>query len=139
MSQYSPLLLVEDDQIDALTIKRALADLGLDECLVHVNNGVDALDYLRRMLPEVPRLILLDLNMPKMNGHEFLKELKSDLDLRRIPVVVLTTSKEQADISSTFRSGVAGYMVKPLDYFDFVRVVQAITQYWHLSTVPAKT
>jgi len=130
--------LIEDDEVDAMTVKRALEDLGLGDCIVHLSNGVDGLEYLRSHLEELPRLILLDLNMPRMSGLEFLKELKSDPDLMGVPVVVLTTSKEAADVQGTFHYGVAGYMVKPLDYADFVQVMGAITRYWDLSATPAK-
>lgn len=138
MSQSSQLLLIEDDQIDALTIKRALTELGIAGQVIHTTNGVDALDYLRANTSTLPRLILLDLNMPRMNGIEFLRELKADPDLMQIPVVVLTTSKEDQDITGTFQYGVAGYMVKPLDYSQFVNVIQAITRYWELSAVPIR-
>lgn len=138
MSQSNQLLLIEDDQVDALTIKRALTELGIDSQVIHMTNGVDALDYLTANASTLPRLILLDLNMPRMNGIEFLRELKADPDLMHIPVVVLTTSKEEQDITGTFQYGVAGYMIKPLDYSQFVNVIQAITRYWDLSAVPIR-
>jgi len=129
-------LLVEDDQVDARTIKHALDDLNIAESVVHVTNGEEALEYLRSAVNKRPCLILLDLNMPKMNGIEFLKEVKNDPLLRRIPIVVLTTSSEDDDILGTFQYSVAGYMLKPIDYREFVDTIHTITKYWSLSVLP---
>ena len=86
---------------------------------------------------DLPGLIVLDLNMPRMNGIEFLKTVKNHAGLKKVPVVVLTTSKAQQDISASFDFGAAGYMVKPLDYKEFVEAVVTIAQYWRLSELPA--
>ena len=137
MHRSRPLLLVEDDQVDARTVKRALVELNIQDSVVHMPNGEEALAYLRSGVNEHPCLILLDLNMPKMNGIEFLKEVKKDPSLRRIPIVVLTTSKEDRDVWGTFEHSVAGYMVKPIDYKKFVETIHTITEYWSLSVVPA--
>jgi len=137
MQKTRPLLLVEDDNVDALTVKRALEDIGVVDSLVHLKNGEEALDYLRSEVNELPCLILLDLNMPKMNGIEFLQEAKKDERIRKIPVVILTTSQEDRDIMGTFRHSVAGYMVKPIDYDRFVETIRAISEYWALSMLPA--
>jgi CheY-like chemotaxis protein len=137
MHRSRPLLLVEDDQVDARTVKRALVELNIQDSVVHMPNGEEALAYLRSSVNEHPCLILLDLNMPKMNGIEFLKEVKKDPSLRRIPIVVLTTSKEDRDVWGTFEHSVAGYMVKPIDYKKFVETIHTITKYWSLSVVPA--
>jgi len=136
MHKSRPLLLVEDDQVDARTIKHALDDLNIAESVVHVTNGEEALEYLRSEVNKRPCLILLDLNMPKMNGIEFLKEVKNDPLLRRIPIVVLTTSSEDDDILGTFQYSVAGYMLKPIDYREFVDTIHTITKYWSLSVLP---
>jgi len=136
MHKSRPLLLVEDDQVDARTIKHALDDLNIAESVVHVTNGEEALEYLRSAVNKRPCLILLDLNMPKMNGIEFLKEVKNDPLLRRIPIVVLTTSSEDDDILGTFQYSVAGYMLKPIDYREFVDTIHTITKYWSLSVLP---
>ena len=138
MHKSRPLLLVEDDQIDARAVKRALEDLNMADSMVHMTNGVEALEYLRSGVNELPSLILLDLNMPKMSGIEFLKEIKNDPRLRRIPIVVLTTSQEDRDVMGTFEHSVAGYMVKPLDYQRFVKTVNTITDYWALSVLPSE-
>ena len=137
MHRSRPLLLVEDDQVDARTVKRALTELNIQDSVVHMPNGEEALAYLRSGVNEQPCLILLDLNMPKMNGIEFLREVKKDPSLRRIPIVVLTTSNEDRDVWGTFEHSVAGYMVKPIDYKEFVETIHTITEYWSLSVVPA--
>jgi CheY-like chemotaxis protein len=131
-----PILLVEDDNVDAMTVKRAIKDLGSKDTLVRSANGEEALDYLRNETNEKPRLILLDLNMPKMNGIEFLKHIKSDNVLKRVPVIVLTTSMEDQDILRSFELSIAGYVVKPLDYKKFVEIIRTISQYWTLSLLP---
>jgi len=131
-----PILLVEDDAIDRMTVERALKEIRVTNTLEMVGNGEEALEFLRDPAREQPGIILLDLNMPKMNGIEFLKFVKADESLRRIPVVVLTTSKDEQDRVDSFNLGVAGYMVKPVDYMQFVEVVKAIDLYWTLSEMP---
>ena len=136
MRKQRPLLLVEDDNVDALTVKRALEDIGVIDTLVHLSNGQEALDYLQSGVNPLPCLILLDLNMPRMNGIEFLEESRKDEAICRIPVVVLTTSDEDRDIEGTFAYSVAGYMVKPLEYDRFVEIVRTINDYWSLNVLP---
>lgn len=131
-----PILLVEDDQIDAMTVKRALKELHVTNPLVHQENGEAALAHLHDPESERPCIILLDLNMPLMNGIEFLQVVKHDEVLRRIPVVVLTTSEEQQDKVNSFDLGVAGYMAKPVDYRQFVEVMRSINSYWTISEMP---
>lgn len=131
-----PILLVEDDQVDAMTVKRALKELHVTNSLVHVENGEAALTRLRDANVDKPCIILLDLNMPVMNGIEFLQVAKHDAQLKRIPVVVLTTSEEQQDKVNSFNLGVAGYMAKPVDYRQFVEVMRSIDSYWTLSEMP---
>jgi CheY-like chemotaxis protein len=136
MRNLRPVLLVEDDSVDAMTVSRAFKDLKVLNPLVHSVNGEEALEYLRNDGNEKPCVILLDLNMPKMNGTEFLKAAKADNVLRKIPVVVLTTSKEERDIVDSFKLSVAGYIVKPVDYKKFVEAVRTIDLYWTLSQLP---
>ncbi len=131
-----PILLVEDDDIDRKTVERALREIRVTNRLVTVGNGEEALDYLRDTATEPPGIILLDLNMPRMGGLEFLKVAKHDPALKRIPVVVLTTSADERDRVDSFNLGVAGYMLKPVDYMQFVEVVKAIDLYWTLSELP---
>lgn len=132
-----PILLVEDDQVDAMTVKRALKELHVTNPLVHVENGEEALEHLRNPAIELPCIILLDLNMPKMGGIELLQVIKQDPLLKVIPVVVLTTSEEQQDKVESFSLGVAGYMAKPVEYKLFVEVMRSINTYWTLSEMPA--
>ena len=131
-----PILLVEDDQVDTMTVIRALKDIHVTNPLVQQENGEDALNYLRDSNNEKPCIILLDLNMPIMNGVEFLQVLKHDDQLKGIPVVVLTTSEEQQDKMNSFNLGVAGYMAKPVDYRQFVEVMRSIDTYWTISEMP---
>jgi CheY-like chemotaxis protein len=131
-----PILLVEDDQVDAMTVQRALKELHVTNPLSHVENGEAALHHLRDAANERPCIILLDLNMPIMNGIEFLQVVKHDPELKRIPVVVLTTSEEQQDKVNSFDLGVAGYMAKPVDYRQFVEVLRTINAYWTISELP---
>jgi CheY-like chemotaxis protein len=131
-----PILLVEDDAIDTKTVIRALKEIHVTNNLVNARNGKEALEYLMNEDNEKPCIILLDLNMPKMNGIEFLKVAKQDELLKMIPVVVLTTSKEEQDKIDSFRLSVAGYMIKPVDYRKFVEVMRTIDVYWTLSELP---
>ena len=129
-------MLVEDDQVDAMTVRRAFKEIKIANPLVHREDGEAALEYLQDPQSEPPCLILLDLNMPIMNGFEFLQALKALPQLRRIPVVVLTTSAEEQDKCRSFDLGIAGYMRKPVDYRQFVEVVRTIDTYWTLSEAP---
>jgi len=131
-----PILLVEDDQVDYMTIRRALKEIHVVNDIVHVENGEQALDYLRNPANMKPCIILLDLNMPVMNGIEFLEVAKHDPYLKRYPVIVLTTSEEQEDKVNSFNLGVAGYMAKPVDYRQFVDVMRSIDLYWTISELP---
>jgi len=132
MRTEKPILLVEDDQIDIMTVRRALRDLSVSNTLVAAENGEEALRYLQEN-SDKPCLILLDLNMPVMNGIEFLKVVKSDARLKRIPVVVLTTSVEQRDKYESYELGIAGYMAKPVEYRKFLDLMHTIDTYWTLS------
>ena len=136
MRTSKPILLVEDDNIDAMTVKRALKELKITNPLVHQLNGEEALSYLRTDNNHRPCVILLDLNMPKMNGIEFLKVAKADTELRQIPVIVLTTSKDEHDKLESFQLSVAGYIVKPTDYRKFVEAIRTLDLYWTLSELP---
>jgi CheY-like chemotaxis protein len=136
MRSSKPVLLVEDDGVDAMTVRRAFKDLKILNPLAHSANGEEALAYLADPSNEKPCVILLDLNMPKMNGAEFLKVAKADADLRKIPVIVLTTSREEYDIVRSFELSVAGYIVKPVDYRNFVEAIRTIDLYWTLSELP---
>ena len=126
MQMSKPILLVEDDQVDAMTVKRALGDLKVTNPVVEVTNGEEAIKYLRNEGNVKPCLILLDLNMPKMNGLEFLKVIKADDTLKSIPVFVLTTSTAEEDTSESLRLGASRYMVKSIDYEEFLETIKII-------------
>jgi CheY-like chemotaxis protein len=130
------ILLVEDDIVDVMSVRRALRELSSNHILNVAGNGEEALVHLRDPAKPLPGIILLDINMPRMNGIDFLKILKADERLRRIPVVILTTSKEEKDRLETFNLSAAGYMVKPIEYAGFVEVVRTIQRYWNLSEGP---
>jgi len=136
MERTKDILLVEDDQIDAMTVKRALKELHVTNRLDIVQNGEEALEFLTTKENRVPCIILLDLNMPKMNGIEFMKAARREELLSKIPVIVLTTSQEEQDKVETFKLGVSGYMIKPVDYHQFVEVIKAISLYWTISELP---
>lgn len=138
MNEKISILLVEDDHVDIMTIKRAFKDLKITNPVNVCENGLEALDFLRDQQKHLPGIILLDLNMPKMNGIEFLQEIKDDEQFKSIPVVVLTTSKEEQDKVESFKLGVAGYMIKPVDYMQFVEIIRTIHLYWTLSEIPVE-
>jgi CheY-like chemotaxis protein len=134
MQNSQPILLVEDDSVDVMVVARALQDLGVTNKLVHKANGEEALEYLRTETK--PCVILLDLNMPVMNGLEFLKVVKADEVLKRIPVVVLTTSNQEKDVSESFKLGAAEYIVKCIGYEEFLERIRVIKRYCDLSELP---
>ena len=136
MRNSKPILLVEDDSVDAMMTQRALNDLKVTNKMVHKVDGEDALDYLRDETARKPCVILLDLNMPRMNGFEFLKVAKTEPVIKRIPVVILTTSDADQNVVESYDLGVAGYIVKPVDYKQFVEVMRTIDLYWTLSHLP---
>jgi CheY-like chemotaxis protein len=131
-----PILLVEDDRVDTMTVTRALKEIDVKNQVVHRENGEEALNYLKDATGDKPCIILLDLNMPIMNGIEFLRAVKNTETLRLIPVVVLTTSDEPQDKLNSFNLGVAGYMSKAVDYRQFVEIMRAIDSYWTISEMP---
>ena len=137
------MLLVEDDLVDIKSMKWALAKLDLNIELHVVCDGTEAIKFLRLegaydTLPirRQPHLILADLNMPKMTGHELLDALKQDETLRQIPFVVLTTSDDSRDVEKSYALGAAGYVVKPIDSAGFNRAINIIEQYWGLCARP---
>ena len=114
------ILIVEDDKIDVLTIKRSFKELNILNPVVVCENGLEALDYLNNPENKKPGIILLDINMPKMNGIEFLEQRQKQTFLKLIPTVVLTTSKDEQNKMESYNLGVAGYMIKPVDYLKFL-------------------
>lgn len=134
------VLLVEDDELDVMNVRRAFRKHEMDEHLWVAGDGIDALDQLRSgKLPRERLLILLDLNMPRMNGIEFLQQLRQDPTLHRTPVVVLTTSKDERDLVDAYELNVAGYIIKPVTFEKFVGVVGTMNDYWSLVEMPSNS
>jgi CheY-like chemotaxis protein len=131
------ILLVEDDQVDVLNVRRAFEKNKILNPLYVATNGAEALAMLREdQVPRDRRLVLLDLNMPAMNGIEFLRELRADPDLRLTPVVVLTTSNDERDKVNAYGFNVAGYLVKPVTFPNFAEVMATLNKYWALVEMP---
>ena len=129
------ILLAEDEPADAHLVKVAIAENRILAELHHVLDGREALDYLQRLGPRYatavrPDLILLDLNMPRLDGREFLAAIKLLPDLREIPVVVLTTSEVERDVVASYDLGAAGYITKPVDVVQFMAAIRALGGYW---------
>jgi CheY-like chemotaxis protein len=133
---HKPILLIEDDQVFTMAVTRAFRELQVPNQIVYRENGEEALNFLGDENGDRPCIILLDLDMPIMNGIEFLQAVKKDERLRPIPVVVMTTSDDQQDKVNSFDLGVAGYMSKPLGYGQFVEVMRSIDTYWTISEMP---
>jgi CheY-like chemotaxis protein len=136
------ILLVEDDEVDVMNVKRAFKKVNITNPLYVATNGVEALSMLRSsdgQPPEVPkerRLILLDLNMPKMGGIEFLQEIRSDPQLKATPVVIMTTSNQDKDRVEAYNLNVAGYILKPVTFSSFIELMAALNNYWTLCELP---
>ena len=134
MRSQKPILLLEDDSIDVMTVKRAIQEINVTNELIIAENGEEGLKLLEA--GRIPCIIFLDINMPRMNGLEFLKAIRHDDRFRLIPVIIMTTSKEVEDKIASFSLGVSGYMIKPMDYVKFVEIMKAINSYWTLSEMP---
>jgi CheY-like chemotaxis protein len=135
----SPLniLLVEDDEVDVMNVRRAFDKNHITNPLFVASNGLEALEKLRSgEVPQGRRIVLLDLNMPKMNGIEFLRQLRNDPALAPTPVVVLTTSNNDRDKIDAFNLNVAGYLVKPVTFAEFSDLMVTLNKYWTLVEMP---
>lgn len=136
------ILLIEDDHVDVMNVQRAFKKNNIENPLHVANNGIEALDLLRgtegreKIIP-TPRIILLDINMPKMNGIEFLRELRADPVLRSITVFIMTTSNDDTDKIEAYNLNVAGYIVKPVSFEKFVNAVSVLKSYWRLCELPS--
>jgi CheY-like chemotaxis protein len=135
------ILLVEDDEVDIMNVQRAFKKNNILNPLFFASNGLEALEMLRgrdgrpSVIPSYRRLILLDLNMPKMGGIEFLQHLRTDPSLQRIPVVILTTSDQDCDRMDAYKLNVAGYILKPVTFANFVEMMDALNRYWAFSEI----
>lgn len=131
------ILLVEDDEVDVMNVRRAFQKNRITNPLFVATNGVDALEQLRDgKIPRDRRIVLLDLNMPQMNGIEFLREIRKDPELKLLPVVVLTTSNDERDRIEAYNLNVAGYLLKPVTFANFCDVMAALNKYWALVELP---
>ena len=138
--EFIHVLLVDDDEVDILNVRRAFKRNGIFYPFSVALSSKQALDMLRgngmpRLIP-APQIILLDLNMPGMNGVEFLKELRNDSELRNLIVFVLTTSADEGDILQTSNLNVAGYFLKHLDFDDFSKQIKVLADYWQMIEYP---
>ena len=131
------ILLVEDDEVDVMNVRRAFERNNVSNPLFVAGNGLEALSMLRSdEIPKERRLILLDLNMPKMNGIEFLQALRADPELAALPVVVLTTSNDDQDKIDAYNLNVAGYLLKPVTFSNFCERMTTLNKYWTLVEMP---
>ena len=126
------ILLIEDDQIEVMKLQRTISKLGLKHTIIEAKNGEDALEILQSE-QKLPDIILLDLNMPRMNGIEFLAILKNDSQLRYLPTIILTTSENRADLLKCYEAGIAGYVIKPLRYEDYESKMKKVMDYWEVN------
>ena len=132
------ILLVDDDQIDVMNVQRAFKKNNITNPLFIASNGIEALEILRGTVPGTAlssdrRLVLLDLNMPRMNGIEFLREVRSDPQLRVLTVIVLTTSDDERYKVEAYHLNVAGYILKPVTFTAFVEVIAKLNEYWAIN------
>ncbi len=135
------ILLIEDDKVDIMNVQRSFKKANILNPLFIANNGIEALEVLRNEsetvnMPLSRRLILLDLNMPKMGGIEFLEALRADPALAHTPVIVLTTSNQEKDRLKAYNFNVAGYILKPVTFINFAEVMAALNRYWTLCEIP---
>jgi CheY-like chemotaxis protein len=131
------ILLVDDDEVDVMTVQRAFEKNRLTNPIHVATNGLEALEKLKDgSIATLRRIVLLDLNMPKMNGIEFLRALRADPELASTSVVVLTTSNEERDKVEAYRFNVAGYLLKPVTFTNFVEVMATLNKYWTLCEMP---
>ena len=131
------ILLVEDDEVDVMNVRRAFEKSHIMNPLFVATDGVEALQMLRRgEVPRGRRLVLLDLNMPRMNGIEFLRELRKDPDLCASSVVILTTSNDERDKIDAYNLNIAGYLVKPVTFDSFSELMVALNKFWTLVELP---
>lgn len=129
MNKMLKILLIEDDAIEVMKFIKVVETLGEDHQIVEAKNGEEALDILNSG-KQLPDIIVLDLNMPKVNGIEFLASLKKDDLLKYIPTIVLTTSNNPKDILECYKIGIAGYILKPLKYEDYISRINKVLAYW---------
>ncbi len=126
------ILFIEDDNIELMKLRRTIAKLKLKHDVTEAKNGEEALQKLDSA-DSLPDIILLDLNMPRMSGIEFLKILKAHDTLKYLPTVILTTSENRADLLECYKIGIAGYVIKPLKYEEYQSKLQKVLEYWEVN------
>jgi CheY-like chemotaxis protein len=131
------ILLVEDDEVDVMNVRRAFERNRITNPLFVARDGIEALEMLRNgKIPQSRRIILLDLNMPRMSGIELLREVRRDPSLLHTPVIVLTTSNDERDKIQAYNLNVAGYLLKPVTFLNFVELMATLNKYWTLVELP---
>ena len=137
MNHQLNILLVEDDEVDVMNVKRAFTKHNITNPLFVASDGLEALEMLRSNgVPEGRRIVLLDLNMPRMNGIEFLREVRNDSRLAATPIIVLTTSNDDRDKVDAYNLNVAGYLLKPVTFASFCDLMVTLNKYWSLVELP---
>lgn len=136
MTNMVNILLVEDDEVDIMNVQRAFKKNNISNPLFVARNGLEALAMLKGNMTPIPKIVLLDINMPKMGGIEFLTELRKHPELRSISVFMMTTSNEESDKIAAYDLNVAGYILKPLSFEGFSSAVAILNHYWHLCEIP---
>jgi len=134
MIDIKPILLAEDDHVDVMTVRRAFKQLDVLNELVVANNGEEVIRYLDDSKMPLPCLIILDINMPKMNGLECLKILKQHSVYKNIPVFILSSSREQQDVDSSFSGGISGYILKPVEFNEFLCSIKVLNGHWTVNS-----
>ncbi len=134
MSTIKPILIAEDDDVDIMTIKRAFKKLGVLNELIVTRNGEEILSYLDNPDNQMPCIIILDINMPKMNGHECLKKLKQNFKYKHTPIFMLSSSSEQYDVDRSFNRGIAGYILKEVEFDSFIDSIKVLNPHWTLQS-----
>ena len=139
-SKMLHILLVDDDEVDVMNVQRAFRKNNILNPLYIAHNGLEALALLRgtngEKIPSERRLVLLDLNMPRMNGLEFLREVRNDADLHALTVIVLTTSDDERDKVEAYNLNVAGYILKPVTFGAFFEAMATLNKYWAINELP---
>ena len=129
MDRFLKIMLIEDDMIEVMKLNRTFNKLNYKHKIIEAKNGEDALEILHKK-NSLPDIILLDLNMPKLNGIEFLEILKNNNKLKYIPTIILTTSNNRKDILECYKIGIAGYVIKPLKFDNYIEIIKRVLDYW---------
>tara|TARA_B100000614_G_scaffold258752_1_gene281796 strand:+ start:61230 stop:61649 length:420 start_codon:yes stop_codon:yes gene_type:complete len=130
------IFVIEDDDVDFMNVERSLQKINIINPIIRAKDGAEAWQILTSGEIEHPIIIFLDLSMPQMGGHEFLKLLRSHPEYNKVPVIVMTVSTEESDKDTAYDTGIQGYVIKPLQFDDFVDILKTINAYWSICEVP---